>query len=36
MMHGDPAAVIAAEAAAAGVPPSLIEVEITESLVAKS
>jgi diguanylate cyclase (GGDEF)-like protein len=32
MMHGDPAGVIAAEALAAGVPPSLIEVEITESL----
>jgi EAL domain-containing protein (putative c-di-GMP-specific phosphodiesterase class I) len=32
MMHGDPAAVIAAEAASAGIPPSLIEVEITESL----
>ncbi len=32
MMHGDPAAVIAAEAAEAGVPTSLIEVEITESL----
>jgi diguanylate cyclase (GGDEF)-like protein len=29
MMHGDPAAVIAAEAASAGIPPSLIEVEIT-------
>ncbi|MEJ0099517.1 MAG: EAL domain-containing protein [Pseudomonadota bacterium] len=34
MMHGDPAAVIAAEAAAANIPPSLIEVEITESLLA--
>jgi diguanylate cyclase (GGDEF)-like protein len=34
MMHGDPAAVIAAEAAAAGISPSLIEVEITESLLA--
>ena len=32
MMHGDPAGVIAAEATAAGIPPSLIEVEITESL----
>jgi len=34
MMHGDPAAVIAMEAERAGVPPSLIEVEITESLLA--
>jgi diguanylate cyclase (GGDEF)-like protein len=34
MMHGDPAGVIAAETAAAGIPPSLIEVEITESLLA--
>jgi diguanylate cyclase len=32
MMHGDPAAVIATEAASAGIPTSLIEVEITESL----
>jgi EAL domain-containing protein (putative c-di-GMP-specific phosphodiesterase class I) len=32
VMHGDPAGVIAAEAANAGIPPSLIEVEITESL----
>jgi diguanylate cyclase (GGDEF)-like protein len=34
MMHGDPAAVIATETAAAGIPPALIEVEITESLLA--
>ncbi len=34
MMHGDPAGVIAAEAAAAGISPALIEVEITESLLA--
>jgi EAL domain-containing protein (putative c-di-GMP-specific phosphodiesterase class I) len=33
-MHGDPAGVIAREAAAAGIPASLIEVEITESLLA--
>jgi diguanylate cyclase (GGDEF)-like protein len=32
MLHGDVAAIIEAEAAAAGVPASLIEVEITESL----
>ncbi len=32
LLHGDPARVIEAEAAAAGVPTSLIEVEITESL----
>jgi len=32
VMHGDPAGVIATEAANAGIPPSLIEVEITESL----
>ncbi len=32
VMHGDPAGVIAEEAARAGIPPSLIEVEITESL----
>ncbi len=32
VMHGDPAGVIAAEAANAGIPASLIEVEITESL----
>ena len=32
LLHGDPAHVIETEAAAAGVPTSLIEVEITESL----
>jgi len=32
LLHGDPARVIATEAASAGVPTSLIEVEITESL----
>ena len=32
LLHGDPARVIETEAAAAGVPTSLIEVEITESL----
>jgi diguanylate cyclase (GGDEF)-like protein len=32
MLHGDVAAIIETEAAAAGVPTSLIEVEITESL----
>jgi diguanylate cyclase (GGDEF)-like protein len=32
LLHGDPARVLEAEAAAAGVPPSLIETEITESL----
>ena len=32
LMHGDPAALIAAEASRAGIPASLIEVEITESL----
>jgi diguanylate cyclase (GGDEF)-like protein len=35
LLHGDPAGVIEAEAAAAGVPTSLIEVEITESLLVK-
>src|SRR5216117_2058120 len=35
LLHGDPARVIRAEAAAAGVPASLIEVEITESLLVK-
>ncbi len=35
LLHGDPARVIEAEAAAAGVPTSLIEVEITESLLIK-
>jgi diguanylate cyclase len=32
LMHGDPAGVIRTETAAAGISPSLIEVEITESL----
>jgi EAL domain-containing protein (putative c-di-GMP-specific phosphodiesterase class I) len=32
LLHGDPARVIETEAAAAGVPTSLIEVEITETL----
>jgi EAL domain-containing protein (putative c-di-GMP-specific phosphodiesterase class I) len=35
LLHGDPARVVEAEAAAAGVPASLIEIEITESLLAK-
>jgi diguanylate cyclase (GGDEF)-like protein len=35
LLHGDPARVIEAEAAAANVPTSLIEVEITESLLVK-
>jgi diguanylate cyclase (GGDEF)-like protein len=35
LLHGDPARVIEAEAAAAGVPTTLIEVEITESLLVK-
>jgi diguanylate cyclase (GGDEF)-like protein len=35
LLHGDPAGVIEAAAAAAGVPTSLIEVEITESLLVK-
>jgi EAL domain-containing protein (putative c-di-GMP-specific phosphodiesterase class I) len=35
LLHGDPASVIEAEAAAAAVPPALIEVEITESLLVK-
>ena len=35
LLHGDPARVVEAEAAAAGVPTSLIEVEITESLLVK-
>jgi diguanylate cyclase (GGDEF)-like protein len=35
LLHGDPARVVELEAAAAGVPPSLIEVEITESLLVK-
>jgi diguanylate cyclase (GGDEF)-like protein len=35
LLHGDPARVVEAEAAAAGVPTSLIEIEITESLLVK-
>lgn len=35
LLYGDPVKVIEAEAAAAGVPTSLIEVEITESLIVK-
>jgi diguanylate cyclase (GGDEF)-like protein len=35
LLHGDPARVVEAEAAAAGVPPSLIEIEITESLLVR-
>lgn len=35
LLHGDPARVIETEAAAAGVPTALIEVEITESLLVK-
>jgi diguanylate cyclase len=31
LLHGDPARVVEEEAAAAGVPTSLIEIEITES-----
>jgi diguanylate cyclase len=35
LLHGDPARVVEVEAAAAGVPASLIEIEITESLLVK-
>ena len=35
LLHGDPARVIERDAAAAGVPTSLIEVEITESILVK-
>jgi EAL domain-containing protein (putative c-di-GMP-specific phosphodiesterase class I) len=35
LLHGDPARVLEAEAAAAGIPASLIEIEITESLLVK-
>jgi diguanylate cyclase (GGDEF)-like protein len=35
LLHGDPAGVIEREAAVAGVPTSLIEIEITESLLVK-
>jgi diguanylate cyclase (GGDEF)-like protein len=35
LLHGDPARVVETEAAAAGIPTSLIEIEITESLLVK-
>jgi diguanylate cyclase (GGDEF)-like protein len=35
LLHGDPARVVESEAAAAGIPTSLIEIEITESLLVK-
>jgi EAL domain-containing protein (putative c-di-GMP-specific phosphodiesterase class I)/GGDEF domain-containing protein len=35
LLHGDPARVVEAEAMAANVPPSLIEIELTESLLIK-
>jgi diguanylate cyclase (GGDEF)-like protein len=35
LLHGDPARMIEIEAAAAGIPASLIEIEITESLLVK-
>jgi diguanylate cyclase len=35
LLHGDPARVVEEEAAAAGIPASLIEIEITESLLVK-
>jgi diguanylate cyclase len=35
LLHGDPAKVVEVEAAAAGIPASLIEIEITESLLVK-
>jgi EAL domain-containing protein (putative c-di-GMP-specific phosphodiesterase class I) len=35
LLHGDPAKVVETEAAAAGVPTALIEIEITESLLVK-
>jgi EAL domain-containing protein (putative c-di-GMP-specific phosphodiesterase class I) len=35
LLHGDPARVLETEAAAAGIPTSLIEIEITESLLVK-
>lgn len=35
LLHGDPARVVEVEAAAANVPPSLIEIELTESLLIK-
>ncbi|MGH8258431.1 MAG: putative bifunctional diguanylate cyclase/phosphodiesterase, partial [Steroidobacteraceae bacterium] len=35
LLHGDPARVVELEAAAAGVPTSLVEIEITESILVK-
>lgn len=35
LLHGDPARVVEAEAAAVNIPPSLIEIELTESLLIK-
>ena len=35
LLHGDPARIVEEEAAAAGIPASLIEIEITESLLVK-
>ena len=35
LLHGDPARVVETEAAASNVPPSLIEIELTESLLIK-
>jgi EAL domain-containing protein (putative c-di-GMP-specific phosphodiesterase class I) len=35
LLYGDPASVVEAEAAAAGIPAALIEIEITESLLVK-
>jgi diguanylate cyclase len=35
LLHGDPARVVEIEAAAAGIAPSLIEIEITESILVK-
>jgi len=35
LLHGDPAKVLEAEAAAAGILPSLVEIEITESILVK-
>jgi diguanylate cyclase len=35
LLHGDPAKVLEVEAAAAGIAPSLIEIEITESILVK-
>jgi len=36
LLHGDPARVVETEAAAAGVSPTLIEIEITESLLVQN